>query len=418
MIEILAASVTTAAIGTSALLLVQRNGWRKRAKQLLAQKQEAEEEVQRVRRQAKIDTQNGIESFIRQARAKFDKDNSHLIAQALVGETFKDLNAKVREVVEGKFHRTTQEFLGGVCDEAEGLSRDLNIELCEKIWDAFQGFKEISKDSPVIFPEGTKLAYTKGNRTVIVIEQKPQVRTVTFHSELVGSTSVAKEAQSRSSNGYRYSLAFPYVYFILVFDGGKYMYHELYFRNKPLTSVREHIHLAPIPNVWRNKERRADNAMCMGDGFYAAVGGEATIARQCDLVVADFWQRTFSKDLGTGDPGAVDKRIKNYAVWQENSEKDPLFVLTVNWPKGKTIKGVIEFNLDNREQKHKLDAVDKKIRKLLEDGVAKLTERLKQEIAEAKTKGFTQFDLDMKAKELLEQVVLEHAQRVFVRCAA
>jgi hypothetical protein len=266
-----------------------------------------------------------------------------------------------------------------------------------------------------VWPDGFKVAYTKGTRTVVVVEQKPQVRTVSFTPDLLSSQNVLKEAHGSTENGYRFSLAFPFVYFVIVFDSGKYAYHEVYFRNKSLTSVREHIYLAPLPNVWNQQDKR-QRAMCMGNGFSKEVLEELTIARQCELVISEFWQRTFNNDLGGGGQERIDKRIRNYAEWQKHSEEDSLFILTVQWPQGKTIKGVIESAIENRQQKV-VDSVDNHIRSLLVNGVAKVGTRVKAEINNAKAK-LKPLDLDKEAKAILEGMLVGHSRKVFDQCAA
>lgn len=415
MIEFIAIPVTSSAIALSAYLLVQNRRLKKKASQLLDQKVRAENRASQIREEMKEAKDFAVAAEIKKFKDRFEADNAHLISQALVSESVGDLRVQLKSLIETKFNRTSQEFLGVISDDAEGLARELQIELCDRIWDAFQGFKEVSKETPYIFPDGAKVAYTKGQRSVIIIEQKPQVRTVSFNEELVKSRNVAKLSVGRTESGYRYTLAFPYVYFVLVFDKGKYTFHELYFRNKPLTSVREHIYLAPLPNVFRGEDR-INKAMCMGHNFRKEVNEELTIARQVDLVIAEFWQKTFNADLGTGGHENVDKRIKNFAIWQKNTEEDPLFVLGVNWPKGKTLKGVVEKLLDDREHKHALDPIDQFIRQQLESGVAKLTTRIKEEILSVKQSGFAPNELDARVDSLVEEVIVDHAKRVFDRC--
>jgi hypothetical protein len=411
MITIFAICITIVALTCAFSLLF----WVLSLKNKLLAAEERVEDAERSKKlyfaQVRKETDYGIKQGIKEFKEAFEKDNVHLISQAVVVQTAKQLDLDIKNVIETKFNRISQEFLGGLTDETEGIARDLQIELAERIWDAFQSYKQIADDSPIIFPEGTRLAYTKGHRTVLVIEQKPQVRTVTFDGELL-SENTAKKSVAVVDSGYRYTLAFPYVYFVMVFDSGKYRYHELYFRNKALTSVREHVHLAPIPNVFRDREGH-DRPMCMGKGFADMVREETTITRQCEVVISDFWQSTFSEDLGTGHPEKVDKRISNPAKWQENTQKDPLFAISINWPKGKTVKWVIEMHLDRRNQDHLLDPVDNAIRVKLDEGVAKITQRVKEEIDIAKTKGLTPVALSQQSKQILEDTVLGHSNRVF-----
>jgi hypothetical protein len=220
-------------------------------------------------------------------------------------------------------------------------------------------------------------------------------------------------SKGETEDGLRFTLAFPYVYFVVVFDGEYFSFVELYFRNKPLTSVREHMYRAPLPNVWQ--DRGINNSVCMGkhDHFPSKANEDRTPARQAEAVVGTFWQRTFSGDLGTGGSEKLDKRIRNYAVWQQNTEEDPLFILGVNWENGRTAKGVVESILDKRRMDSPLDPVEDRVRKLLEQGTAKLTERVKAEIEAAKKTLGSGPSLESDAVAALGTVLTEHTARVF-----
>lgn len=410
-----ASVIVAVALGAVVAVVRQRNRLGTQLADMWEENVRTQAEASRVRAEADQRVTLQVEHRMRAIRSKLEVDNAHLVSQALVGETTAALQTAIRTAVEKKFNRVTQEFTGSLSDEADGLVRELNVELCEKVWDAFQNFKELSSDSPYIMPDGCKLAYTKGVRTVIVVEQKPQVRTVSFAADLINSREVKATGQKTAEGNLRYSLAFPYVYFVIAFDEGEYSNYQVYFRNKPLTSVREHVHLPPLPNIHRGENLY--RPVCMGNDFEAAAGKQSNIARQCNRVVADFWQRTFSNDLGNGQPQDTDKRIRDYAVWQANTAADPLFILGVAWPKGVTIKGVVEAALEERDHDHPLDPVDQVIRERLEEGVQRLTSRIKDEIQSAKTKGLSQFDLDRMSRSLLEETVLAHATRVFNQCA-
>lgn len=414
MIEYIAIPVTGSAILMSCYLLYRNYRLRSHLYDARRAKVDAETMAGAAQARANSQVQLLFDKRVKEFNAKFEVDNAHLLSQALASTTGSALQAAVKAVVEQGANRISQEFIGNITDEADTVIRELNIELCEKIWDSFQGYKELSNESPYIFPDGTKIAYTKGNRTVVVVEQKPQIRSVTFDEELL-TESEANHALRVTESGYRYTLSFPYVFFVIVFDKGKYTSHEMYFRNKPLTSVREHIYLAPLPNVFRKSESQS-RAVCMGDGFKNAVKEELTIARQCEMVVSDFWMRTFNADLGDGEPEKVDKRIKNYAVWQKNTQADPMFILSVNWTKGKTIKGVVESMLDGRNQNHKLDPVDQAIREQLEAGVRRLTDKIKAEIQIAKAKSVQGLEIDRRTGDILEEVIKGHTKRVFEKC--
>lgn len=377
--------------------------------------EQLENQLQEAKKQYDLKLISNKKQVIDQLRSCLNTDNTHLLSQALIGESTKQFLSNTQTLIETKFNRTSQELLGNLGDEAENLILELKMDLCERIWDSFQNYKEMVKDTPIIMPDNCKIAYTKGIRTILVIEQKPQVRTVTLNRNLVKYEEIAKNATGVTKTGYRFNLAFPYVYFFMVFDEGKYEFHEVYFRNKMLTSSREHVHLAPIPNVFTNSDHIHNN-VCMGKGFASEVASENSIAKKANLVISDFWQRTFNDDLGDGGHQKLDKRISDYDVWQENSKNDPLFVLSVNWPKGKTVKGIVEKLLDSRKQTSKIDAVDKEIRTKLENGVAKLTNKIKDEIKNAKAKELSQFELDQMAKSAIEKSLLSHSELVFKEC--
>lgn len=364
--------------------------------------------------QIRIDAENekrlAIESVVKEHARKFNQDSAHLISQALLNETAQKLIGEIASVVNARFSRASQEFLGNLSDEAEGLCNDLKVDVVDKIWDGFQSYKAVSKDTPLMLPDKCRLAYTKGNMTLFLIEQAPQVRTISVSNSLLNQRSISA-AVSSTNNTCRFTLAYPYVYFLTVCHKGKFSYLEVYFRNKPLTSAREHLHFAPIPNIFNDE--RGENVVCLGEDAEYNVKEESNIVRQCEMAIAEFWQATFNDDLGNGKPSEIDKRIGTYWRWQENTNKDPLFVLSVNWAKGKTVKCVIENKLEGRVRGHELDPLENYIRSVLDAGTERLADRVRQEIAETKGNMQSGIVLHQQAKATLEGVVLDHAKRVY-----
>jgi hypothetical protein len=339
---------------------------------------------------------------------------TRIISQALSGQSAKELQSNMKTLIETTYSRMTQEFIGSLADETDGLVRDLNDNVCDRIWDSVQQMKMDWEESPYILPRDAVIAYTKGNRTVVVVEQKPQVRTMGFTPDLVGRMSRGA-AVSTSQNAYRFTLSFPYVYFFMVFDGSTFKYYEIFFRSKPLTSAREHVYRPPLPNVHSDKKNY--RPVCMGTGFANNVRSESTVARQCETVVSGFWQRPFNEHLGNGMTKATDKRLKNYATWQKETEKDPMFILSVKWGTGKTAKTIMD-NMFKMRDKDKSDEIDKKIRGMLDKGVKGITKTLKDAIDSAKKNNTLRAgNLDPAVKQQLETVVVDHTKRVFEHCA-
>jgi hypothetical protein len=399
-----------------------------------ALKQEAKSEIDKSKRTAELDIKKKKEDAEAQIQVRnkaadaniklkldaikkaFGAENADLISQALMSKTSTKFRSDLKAISNTVFNRMTQEFQSQIVDESESLSSDLQFELLERIWDSFQTFKKVVKESPFIFPTGMKMAYTKGIRTVIVIEQATQTRSISLHGNLVTHYDATK-AKSNDNGNYRFNLAFPYVYFVMVFDNEKYAFQEIYFRNKPLTSVREHVYVAPLPNVFYEKGTN-NLRICMGgNNFRAEVQQESSITRQAEFIIGEFWQRTFNADTGSDGCSKIDKRLKDYATWQENTTKDPFFILDVDWPKGKTIKGVVETILDQRKQSEELDLVDQNIRTLLLNGVKKVTDRINAGVMKAKSLELNQEDIDNQIESILESIILDHTNKVFELCS-
>jgi hypothetical protein len=339
---------------------------------------------------------------------------TNLISQALTGDSGKELQSSMKTLIESTYSRMSQEFIGGLEDETNGLLADLNENLCDRVWDSIQQMKVQSDESPYILPPSAVIAYTKGIRTVVVVEQKPQVRTMGFTPDLVSQRSRNK-AVSTSNQAYRFRLSFPYVYFFVAFDGKKFAYHEIYFRNKPLTSAREHVYNPPLPNI--HKDKKNFRPMCMGEGFRRDLKSEPQISRACEEVISEFWQRPFNEHLGNGILSSTDNRVSNYSRWQAATEEDPMFILNVKWGKGKTVKSIMDEMFKRREMEHPSDDIDKKIRTMLDKGVNGINKTLKSAIDSAKKNNTLRAGkLDPVVKEQLENVVVSHTKKVFEHC--
>lgn len=340
----------------------------------------------------------------------FNASHAHFMSQALVNHTAVSLRNNINASVHESYKKITQELLGDVTDQAEALSRDLSFALIEKIWDSFQQLKEAQDDTPQLLPRNAKIAFTKGNRTVVVIENEPQVRSISLSPDLLSESEVTQAAGS-GNTGYRFNLAFPYVLFVIVFDEGRYYYHSVYYRNTTLTSAREYIYLAPLPNV-----NRETGSMCMGRDFPDEMQEQNTLPRQCEFVVCDFWQRTFNNHYGNGGIEKVDKRLASFAAWQKNSEIDPLFILSVKWKNGKTLKGVLESILDRRDHDTKLDGIDRQVKEILDSGVRTITNVVSTQCNKDRIKDLNPAFVEGQSRDMLESLLTAHISKVFEHC--
>lgn len=384
-------------------VVIRHSELKKRYENLQWRLEETQAEIPRMRVHYEQQYDNRMEKF----KKKVDKENSHFMSQALSGTAAKDLVKGLNQLAEKRINRATQEFVAAISDEAEGLTRDLQFGLSEEIWDSFQQYKEKVNDSPYVIPQNARILYTKGKRTVVCIEQEPMVRTLGFSHDL--SVNSIRAAVRTTANGYWYNLALPYVYFFIVFDDKQYQYGQVYFSNKPIDSAKDEIYLAPLPNV--HDKGRTARPVCMGGS--RGPNKSNTIAEQCDQFISLYWQRTYNKDLGAGGFRRADKRMKDLKTWQASTEEDPLFVLSVQWKKPITIKGLMEKLFDSRSHKHQLDGCDQAVRKRLDDGVKLISKRMKDEIKAVKKVDVVK---KLNNQSLLEQVLCDHVEQVFEQC--
>lgn len=361
-------------------------------------------EVQKAHVDAKIKANERFDQWVAGVRTKMETENTNMLAQALLKKSLSEVSVSIATNANKHYKKMTQEFMGVLSDETSDIQTNYWGEVAEKIWASFQNYKESMKESMMIFPEGVKIAFTKGNMTVLLIEQKPQTRTICLKPELIKG-GIGKHASSTSRDTYRYTIALPYVFFLQSFVGGVFKGQEIYFRNKPLTSSREHLKPACFPNTHKN------SSVCMGSNYDL---NRSTIAQMSEEAIADFWQSAFNKDLGQINLGSIDAKIKNFAVWQENTKKDPLFILNVEWKKGNSCSTLIERAFSTRSPKNAMDRAMTEMRTTLTNGAEALDAKMKEAVRKGiitKTEIF-----DPNSTAIVEDLLLNHTRKVFEQC--
>lgn len=355
------------------------------------------------------ETKSLADTKIKNLKTKINKANILNASKIIDSEPGRQLTHTISNSVLKYFNEIGQEFNGLIIDQSESILRDVQFFLNEKIWDTIQEFKEKFPESPTVLPPNTRIAYTKGIRTVILIEQEPQIRSILFDESLVGDEPI----KIKSGLNYRYNLSFPYVYMFLVFDNGKFVKTNVYFRNKSLNSIREHVYCTPLPNIYAN-----DESVCMGnDNFTNKIHEESTVSKQTNKVITEFWQRTFNGHLeGLYEKNYkenIDKRIKNFSTWHQNTELDSLFILNVNWKNGVTIKGVIERILNERHTENRLDYIDSAIKDLLTKTSSTLSNHINDSIKKAANVKLEEETANELSKAIVNKMIVDHTNMVF-----
>jgi len=190
-----------------------------------------------------------------------------------------------------------------------------------------------------VVPEGTRLLKTIGDMKLLVVEQKPVVRTVKFECEL--------------GNGY-YRLAFPYVVFLMWLkrEQGRIYPRSLQvaYGRIPLKTLASSLYRPNLPNI------DANFVCCVGrDAVYAPLDRipqeDWSLSTIGNSIIEGFWGSTFNNDIHDNfyAEARSDERLRNLAAWASESEKDPLFIVNKNWQHRSTLHDVMAMAYDTSQ---------------------------------------------------------------------
>ena len=176
--------------------------------------------------------------------------------------------------------------------------------------------KETGTTTPIL-PLGCRFFSQKGERSVFVIEQAPTTRQIQWDG--------------------KWKLAFPYVIFVVVFSGQAVSTGEcrVFYRTSPLNNGDDKVLRSNLCNTYE------DGRICTGD---VRVAGE-TLAQKAESFVSAFWRSAFNWDLsGCNFNPAAQKfgQVCDLQTWQDESGKNPLFPLGINWFEYGRLADVIE----------------------------------------------------------------------------
>lgn len=165
---------------------------------------------------------------------------------------------------------------------------------------------------PPLF-DGVRYCFRSGKSTVYVIEEKPQLRTLSFSKQFI-------RAEGGSSSETRIRLAFPYIIFVVQLHEGRFNDLYIYYSQKPLSSMKDRLFSPNLTNI------RVNSQVCLN--FPGCSGTEEKEVVQS--VLSYFWQSEFNADL-RGEQYDQQNPVKNIWDWKSQSEQDPSFVLKAHW---------------------------------------------------------------------------------------
>jgi hypothetical protein len=216
----------------------------------------------------------------------------------------------------------------GIQDSVSDLLDTFKQKVTQAIFDTSNSWKVTNHD-PFIFPRGCRFCYTRGSSTIIVIEQDPQVRTLSLSAGLF-------EGRLRRTEPKRVALALPFVVFLVHFRDNNFTGLYSGWKTRPLRSMSDMLGRPVLPNVHDNL------AVCTG-AINGLVGG--SIVDQTEAVLNHYWSSTFNTDLSDYwcSKHQLSHHFRSVKSWSDASEDDPTFILQVEIESsGRTMDRLIE----------------------------------------------------------------------------
>ena len=209
----------------------------------------------------------------------------------------------------------------------------------EKVLDRAVSLKAFLQTLPQVTPEsqrlpvlpiGTRWVLSRGSALILTVEQPPQVRRFAWRPK-----------------GYReareYSLAFPYILYLLVFSQGSFEEMRIYYRTAPLTSEED---LLSLSNLWNVSATETPMAKCRACLRGRPIFEDLSLAGQVQTTIEFFWGTGFNLQIDEScfqRAAKRDERIATLEAWEATSRKDPLFPLEVDWEStGMSLRGAAE----------------------------------------------------------------------------
>jgi hypothetical protein len=223
----------------------------------------------------------------------------------------------VRKVL---FGNISSHFLKDCKDELVGGLKDKFLSASRMEANFFQG---------ETIPKDLRFLVKKGNKTIVVIQEKPSIRSVTFAPLVLEKEKKSLKTEGRFDyfsdeilNKSSFDLAFPYCVFVVVLDNGKIDRLCAYWSPCEINSLSDRIYKFALPNI----TDRGD--VCLGDNIPCS----DSLAKQCKIIIDSFWSGHFSyHDIEVFERAkSNNSQIKSLFDWYEASKDGVNFMCHLN----------------------------------------------------------------------------------------
>lgn len=176
----------------------------------------------------------------------------------------------------------------------------------------------------------------KGN--LVIIEEPPAIRTVQIQKYFENEIYELKNEGVAEEFGYKgfnptadrpntFTLAFPYVIFILSFERETYLHDGLVFmRTQQMRGMSDYLLKSPLTNI-SNSQR-----VCFGEANKFTAH---SLTQAIQNVIMVFWSAVFNTDYtyNYDDYRKAGSVFGNYLRWEYLTKQNPLFIYDANWIK-------------------------------------------------------------------------------------
>lgn len=197
-----------------------------------------------------------------------------------------------------------------------------------------------------------------------------------------------------------FTLAFPHVVFVVTFQDGNWNNLQVFYRDKPLTSLNDVVYRVNLPNT------HDTGHVCLGFPGTRA----ADYAGKVEDVINHFWHSTFTASLREGylSYGQKEPRLASVNQWQLSSKDDPDFFRSVELLTPMRLQGIIETALTGENEEQEIAQLEQRassdLDRTVELSLDEFQEQLMRRFAKIQVKGFD--------KEVVISAIDEYQERL------
>ena len=208
-----------------------------------------------------------------------------------------------------------------------------------------------------IFPPNCRHIEPVGDGYLLVIEEPPAYRTISVNMSMSTEINRLKseglleqygytpEFMKTFKTPYKFTLAMPYVIFILVANKlNEIKEAQVFVRPHQLSGFSDYIYRAPFTNI------AGSQGICLGDKAYKRC---RSLQELVSHIIMVFWSAEFNTDYLHNYDSYRDVPILNsYMEWQYMSQANPMFIYNAEWMQyGKNLGEQIGKLKDNQSRR-------------------------------------------------------------------